>query len=416
MKKIFLFIVISIMTYSYELEIFIQKPIFFEKDIVTYEILTSPLNSKYNLEKTGSNSYVFTAETKGVYEIQFKNEFGEIQNEFFEVKGKNYKEEEIKKVIKIKDKYEALKELYFYSENPIEVSKYIYNYFSELAQEKDSIDEVLNGFLLTNMFFKNFEFEQKAFLEKIYKIKKSSGDVRGEVLTLAMLKNYDVSYIAIHGKRALETGINEKEAIKDLEKLVDKNLNVEASKVLGLYYGDKNSNKAKRYLYIGDKKEFFKLLLKNTEEEQYLHYYEKLSENEKLEIDEVKNLFEKEKMMELFLQKGMINIEEQRFDVAKDYYEKVVASSTDEEKLKNALFNLGKINIMIEDYNKALEIFNDYLEKYNGVEEVEALYYLGLCNFKLKNFEKSDIIFNQIKKTYKYSIWDEKIKILLKEI
>jgi len=63
-----------------------------------------------------------------------------------------------------------------------------------------------------------------------------------------------------------------------------------------------------------------------------------------------------------------------------------------------------------------LEIFNDYLEKYNGVEEVEALYYLGLCNFKLKNFEKSDIIFNQIKKTYKYSIWDEKIKILLKEI
>ena len=51
-----------------------------------------------------------------------------------------------------------------------------------------------------------------------------------------------------------------------------------------------------------------------------------------------------------------------------------------------------------------------------SIDEVEALFYLGLCNFKLKNFEKSDIIFNQIKKTYKYSIWDEKIKILLKEI
>lgn len=77
---------------------------------------------------------------------------------------------------------------------------------------------------------------------------------------------------------------------------------------------------------------------------------------------------------------------------------------------------MAKINILEEKYLEALASLEDYLGKYESIDEVEALFYLGLCNFKLKNFEKSDIIFNQIKKTYKYSIWDEKIKILLKEI
>jgi len=346
MKKILVFVVLNLILYAYEVEIFTPKQFFFEKDIIKHEVLTTPVGAKYKLEKSGSNSYSFASETMGFYEIQFINEFGEVIKESIEVKGKIYTEEFIKTFFKGKDFYEGVKELYIYAENPIDTTNYIYKYLLEKAKEKDSIDEVLNGFKTTKLFFKNFEFEQKEFLEKVYEIKKNTEDIRGEVLTLSLLKNYDASYGIIHGKRALETGINEAEATNDLVKIVDKNMNPEASRILGLYYINKDNAKAKTYLYIGDKTEFFKLLLKDDEEEEYNFYYDKLDEKGKSTIDEVKDSYDKEKMIELFLQKGKLNMDEQRFDIAKDYYNKVISSTLLEDRIKNALFNLGKINIM----------------------------------------------------------------------
>lgn len=397
-------------------EIFREKQLFFEKDIVKYEVLSSAFQGVFKLEKKLANSYVFKGNDLGFYSFIFFNEFGEKIKIIIEVKGKKYNKDEINKLFQNKNFYEGIKEIYMYAENTLESQKLVYEYLKEKCKEKDNIDFILNSFLVSKMFLKNFEHEQKEFLEKIYLTKKNMGDVRAEVLTLSFLKKYDKTYEILHGKRALETGINEKEAMADLEKAVETNLNMEAAKILGLYYLKNDIKKAEKFLFVGDKKEFFMQILKKEDEEKYLYYYEKLKTEEKVVIDEVKSEFQKDKIIELYIQKGHLNTEGQRFDVAKEYYNKVIELSRKEEVVKIALFNLGKVYILEENYEKALELFDAYLKKYEGLEEVEALFYLGLCNFKLKNLEKSDIIFNQIKKTYKYSIWDEKIKILLKEI
>lgn len=416
MKKIFVFIIISSIVFAIETEVFTKKRIFFEKDISNLKVLTQPAFSKYDIEKLEINSFIFSADTIGLYEIVFFDEFGQEIRKKIKVTGKTYNKESIKKILDTKTYQKGLKEIYTFSENPVDTNELIYDYYLEKAKKKDNIDEILNAFLGVKKYFKNFEFEQKEFLENLYKIKTKMNDIRSQVLILSFLKGYDKKYLLDHGRLALQVGINEKEALLDLENLVNKSLDTDAAEILANYFEKNSSKKAKKYLYIGNKRAFFNYLLKNNDEYSYMYYYEKLTEDEKLEIDSVKEEFEKEKIIDLYLQKGNLNLMEQRYDIAKDYFEKVLNLSSIEAKVKNAMFNLAKISIVEERYEEALSTLNDYLKKYSEIDEVEALFYLGLCNFKLKNFEKSDIIFNQIKKTYKYSIWDEKIKILLKEI
>lgn len=416
MKKIFVFIILSNLIWSIETEIFLQKHIFFEKDITNLKVLTKPILSKFEIKKLGVNSIIFWADTIGEYEISFTDEFGQEYVEKIKVKGKNYHRESIKEILETKGYVEAIFELYTYSENSLVTNKLLYEYYLEKAKNNGNIDEILNAFLFINKYFKNLSFEQKEFLQKLYTIKVNIKDIRAQVLVLSFLKEYDKKYIIEHGKLALESGINVKEALDNLEKEVARTLNPQAAEILGRYFEKNKDKRAKRYLYIGNKKAFFNYLLKNNDEYSYLYYYEKLSVDEKISIDEVKRTYEMEKIIDLYLQKGNLNILEKRYSIARESFEKVLELSLQESKHKIALFNLAKINIIEEKYKEALKILEDYLEKYGEIDEVEALFYLGLCNFKLKNFEKSDIIFNQIKKTYKYSIWDEKIKNLLKEI
>ncbi len=416
MKKIFVFIILSSLIWAIETEVFSKKRIFFEKDITNLKVLTQPAFSKYNIDKLEINSFVFSADTIGLYEIVFFDEFSQEIREKIRVTGKTYTKESVKKILDTKTYQKGIKEIYTFSENPLDTNKIIYDYYLEKAKKKDNIDEILNAFLIVKKYFKNFEFEQKEFLEKLYNIKSTAKDTRAQVLILSFLKEYDKKYMIEYGRLALQVGINEKEALIDLENQVNKYLDTVAAEILANYYEKKSSKKAKKYLYIGNKKAFFNYLLKNNDEYSYIYYYEKLTVDEKLEIDSIKEDFEKEKIIDLYLQKGNLNLLEQRYDIAKDYFGKVLELSSVELKAKSALFNMAKINILEEKYLEALASLEDYLGKYESIDEVEALFYLGLCNFKLKNFEKSDIIFNQIKKTYKYSIWDEKIKILLKEI
>ena len=416
MKKIFVFIILSSLIWAIETEVFSKKRIFFEKDITNLKVLTQPAFSKYNIDKIEINSFVFSADTIGLYEIVFFDEFSQEIREKIRVTGKTYTKESVKKILDTNTYQKGIKEIYTFSENPLDTNKIIYDYYLEKSKKKDNIDEILNAFLIVKKYFKNFEFEQKEFLEKLYNIKSTAKDTRAQVLILSFLKEYDKKYMIEYGRLALQVGINEKEALIDLENQVNKYLDTVAAEILANYYEKKSSKKAKKYLYIGNKKAFFNYLLKNNDEYSYIYYYEKLTVDEKLEIDSIKEDFEKEKIIDLYLQKGNLNLLEQRYDIAKDYFGKVLELSSVELKAKSALFNMAKINILEEKYLEALASLEDYLGKYESIDEVEALFYLGLCNFKLKNFEKSDIIFNQIKKTYKYSIWDEKIKILLKEI
>lgn len=106
-----------------------------------------------------------------------------------------------------------------------------------------------------------------------------------------------------YGRLALQVGINEKEALIDLENQVNKYLDTVAAEILANYYEKKSSKKAKKYLYIGNKKAFFNYLLKNNDEYSYIYYYEKLTVDEKLEIDSIKEDFEKEKIIDLYLQR-----------------------------------------------------------------------------------------------------------------
>lgn len=416
MRLITIFICISYCIFSIDISVFSENEIKSNSEILSFKLISEPLDANYELNKTNINSLKFLPKTAGNYIVEYVDIDGNAIQTNFNVKGKTYEIDEVFRSLKSSDIYETIKNMYMNTENPIETQRYIYENLITLSKEKESIDKVLNIYRATNLFFKNFRFEKKEFLEKIYEIKENSGDLRGEVLVLQELKQYDSKYILLHGEKALLSGIDVFEGLEDLKKLVDDSLNGKAAVLLGDYYSDKNPEQAKKYYFLGDKKKFFMYLLTMGLFNDYELYYNQLSSSEQSEIDEVKRDFDKEKMIDLFLKKANLNMDEGRYELSKEYYEKVLNQSSDKEKIKNSLFNLGKINIIEEKYDKALEIFQSYVETYKSIEEVEALYYLGLCNFKLKNFEKSDIIFNQIKKTYKYSIWDEKIKILLKEI
>lgn len=416
MKLITLFICMTYCIFAADIELFSENELKSDTEILSFKLIKAPQDAEYELKKENANNIKFLPRIAGSYIIEYTDANRNTYETTFDVKGKNYNLDEVFSSLKNKDIYGTVKTMYDNAENPIEVQKYIYENLLVFSKEKDSIDKVLNVYRITNLFFKNFKFEKKEFLEKVYEIKENSGDLRGQVLVLQELKRYDTKYILLHGEKALSSGIDIGEGLEDLKKLVSNSLDEKAADLLGDYYKDKDVDQAKKYYFLSDKKKFFMYLLTTSMTDEYEIYYGQLSTKEQSEIDEVKRVFDKEKMIELFLKKAKLNMDEGRYELSKEYYEKAFNQSIDEEKIKISLFNLGKINIIEEKYDKALEIFQGYIERYKGIEEVEALYYLGLCNFKLKNFEKSDIIFNQIKKTYKYSIWDEKIKILLKEI
>ena len=416
MKKMLIFFLWMVKLYSYDIEIYSKEEIFFEKDILEYKIIEIPKNSVFNIKQKSSNSFEFDSSDLGQYKIAFTSISGEVIEEVINVIGKNYTLQDIEVLFKSNKIYDCIREIYLYSSDNIQSQKLIYQYLLTKSAEKENIDYILNVFSTSKLFIKNFEFEQENFLEQLFLNKKEMGDVRAEVLILNLLKEYNSYYAFLYGKYCLENGKKKEKGVLELKKLVDENLDKEASKLLGKYYLDRGNIEGEKYLYFGDREEFFKYIFQKDNREEFEYYLNKLDDKEKESILKLKSEFDKTKIISIYLQKGNLNREQMRYDLAKEYYDKVVEFSTNDSQIKEALFNLGKISVLEEKYEKGLEIFGTYLEKYDGIEEVEALFYLGLCNFKLKNIEKSDIIFNRIKKTYKYSIWDEKIKILLKEI
>lgn len=416
MKKKWIFFLWIVKLYSYDIEIYTKDEIFFENDIVEYKIVETPDNAKFSINQKSNNSVEFESDIFGQYKISFTDNLGETAEQTINIVGKKYTLQDIETIFKSNKIYDGIKEIYLRADDIVESQKLIYQYLLNKSTEKENIDFILNVFSMSQLFFKNFEFEQEKFLEQVFLTKKEMGDIRAQVLILKLLKEYNSYYAFTYAKYCLENGINETDGILVLKRLIDKSQDKEASKILGKYYLDRGDVEGEKYLYFGDKEEFFKYILKKNNREEFDYYLNKLNDSEKENILRIKSEWDKAKIISLYLQKGNLNREEARYDLARDYYNKVVEFSSDESQIKEALFNLGKISVLEENYEKGLEIFGTYFEKYDGIEEVEALFYLGLCNFKLKNIEKSDIIFNRIKKTYKYSIWDEKIKILLKEI
>lgn len=416
MKKMLIFFLWMVKIYSYDIEIHSTDEIFFEEDILEYKIIETPKNAIFDIKRNSNNSFGFSSNDLGQYKIEFTTNQGEKIEEIINVIGKKYTLQDIEILFKSNSIYDNIKQIYLYSSDNIQSQKLIYQYLLNKSIEKENIDYILNVFSVSKLFNKNFEFEQEKFLEQLFLNKKEMRDIRAEVLILNFLKEYNSYYAFLYGKYSLENGINQEKGILELKKLVEENLDKEASKLLGKYYLDRGNIEGEKYLYFGDREEFFKYIFQKDSREEFEYYLNKLEENEKEKILRLKSEFDKTKIISIYLQKGNLNREQMRYDLAKEYYNKVAEFSVNDNQIKEALFNLGKIAVLEEKYEKGLEIFGTYLEKYDGIEEVEALFYLGLCNFKLKNIEKSDIIFNRIKKTYKYSIWDEKIKILLKEI
>lgn len=394
---------------------YIKTPLNLKENARSYNELEDPKDSNYYVEKK-ENYYYFSRNDRSYYKISFFGNFSEEELKELNFHRKIYEYSEIEKTLEIGPYYQKIKELYLNSKDPSETRGLIYKYLYGNINVKDNIDKLLNIFGITKMFFKNFEGEQLEFLEKLFVGKKEIKDRRGEMASLSILKDYNSFYDFLYGKRAIETGINEAEGVNTLLTLVEKKLDKEAAKILGEYYLKRDMQKSEQFLYLGDKLVLAKYYLENGLEEKYNRLYDRIDPVEKEEIDKFKDEFDKEKNISFYLTKAKLNVDEGRLDLGMEYYNKVMENSKSNEKIKEALFNLGKIYLTEEKYTESLEIFDTYIKKYDNIKEVEALYYLGLCNFELKKFEKSDIIFNQIKKMYPYTIWEEKIKIILKEI
>ena len=128
MKKIFVFIILSSLIWAIETEVFSKKRIFFEKDITNLKVLTQPAFSKYNIDKIEINSFVFSADTIGLYEIVFFDEFSQEIREKIRVTGKTYTKESVKKILDTNTYQKGIKEIYTFSENPLDTNKIIYDY------------------------------------------------------------------------------------------------------------------------------------------------------------------------------------------------------------------------------------------------------------------------------------------------
>ncbi len=344
MKKKWIFFLWIVKLYSYDIEIYTKDEIFFENDIVEYKILEMPNNAKFNINQKTNNSIEFESDNFGQYKISYTNILGETTEQLINIIGKKYTLQDIDTLFKSNKIYDGIKEIYLRSNDIVESQKTIYQYLLNKSTEKENIDFILNVFSTTKLFIKNFEFEQERFLEQLFLTKKDMGDIRAQVLVLKLLKGYNSYYAFTYAKYCVENGINETEGVSELKKLIDKSQDKEASKLLGKYYLDRGNIEGEKYLYFGDKEEFFRYILKKNSREEFDYYLNKLNDFDKENILKIKSEWDKAKMISLYLQKGNLNREEARYDSTRDYYNKVVEFSSDEAQIKEALFSLGKIS------------------------------------------------------------------------
>ncbi len=91
-------------------------------------------------------------------------------------------------------------------------------------------------------------------------------------MILNLLKEYNSYYAFLYGKYCLENGIEQEKGVLELKKLVDENLDKEASKLLGKYYLDRGNIEGEKYLYFGDREEFFKYIFQKDNREEFEYY------------------------------------------------------------------------------------------------------------------------------------------------
>lgn len=418
MKKILgSFLVLLSTIYGQKKEVVLGQNVEIKRDkVISYKVSEFPPYSNLYFLEGKEDKFIFTPDVVGVYRVEV--DYGS-DKEYIEIlvePSETYSEEEVYNIIEecisigdlvlLEEKLNVL-----FKNNPqdknikIYLERYI-NYLLDIDMRK----EAFSIYKILNANYKLFNKENISILEKIYENSEEKDDLDLEVLKL--LSYFDNKYTYILAKESLKLGKNTEKALLLVQSRYDNSFDKEAAKVIAEYYIDNGQfSKSERYLKITDKvflaKEYYKIGNKAS----FDYIYNKLGEEERVEVDEYVKVLNEEETIKLYYEKALISMENQRYEIADIYFKRVIRLTIDDNLRKKAIFNIGKMYLDEKKYDQSLLVFERYLKEYGSVVDAEARYSLGILYYNLKKFPESDKIFNQIVSLYPDTVWATRASI-----
>ncbi len=418
MKKILgSFLVLLSTIYGQKKEIELGQSIEVKKEkVLSYKVAEFPAYSNLYFIKEESDTFTFTPDVVGVYKVEV--DYGS-DKEYIEILVKpneKYNENDVYVLLEeaineghlelLEEKLNVL-----FKNNPqdanikIYLKKYIdYLLDQQMREEAFAIYKVLNA------NYKLLNSENLDILTKIYENKEKKDLLDLEILKL--LSYFDNKYTYILAKESLRLGKNTEKALLLVQSRYDNLFDKEAAKVLAEYYINNGEfSKSEKYLKITDRillaKEYYKLGNKSSFE----YIYDKLEEEERVEVDKYVKIMDEEETIKLYYEKAVLSMENQRYEIADIYFKRVIRLTIDDNLRKKAIFNIGKMYLDEKKYDESLLVFERYLKEYGSVVDAEARYSLGILYYNLKKFPESDKIFNQIVSLYPDTVWATRASI-----
>lgn len=209
---------------------------------------------------------------------------------------------------------------------------------------------------------------------------------------------------------------SDESSIEILEKSLENGTDKETALVLGDYYFLKlNYNKACEFYRLFDSQKFVNSALLAGDFKRAEEIIPRLKPEEKdkiiKQIKDYKLQTEDKDKAKKYYEQADKNFNENKLELAKIYYLKIITELKENELKQKAYFSIGKINYLSKKYTEANTNFEKYLEYNDFKKNAEVLYYLGNCYMNLMMNDKALEYFDRLAAEYPFTVWETKAKI-----
>jgi tetratricopeptide (TPR) repeat protein len=209
--------------------------------------------------------------------------------------------------------------------------------------------------------------------------------------------------------------LSEEEALF-LETTYEETLDSNIAKYLGNWYMNTDDTvKGERYLVYG--KDYYNLCvlyLENSDMERFERCFENVSEEKKLEIIKLKDIYSRKKLLEKELNLGDEKYQAEDYEEAVLFYKRAEGKDMEIARRLGTDIKIAKSYYYILQYGEAAKYFEKALEmEKNPIKIAELQYLTGVCYYRLENREKSIESLEKLVNEYPGTSWANKAMIYI---
>ncbi|OQY09967.1 MAG: hypothetical protein B6I28_01980 [Fusobacteriia bacterium 4572_132] len=387
-----------------------------EEDI-KWELIEKPLFSRVYLEKK-LKKVNMVPEVAGIYKLKLYSEKIIENKKIYVFRTTRKKEDEIEieieKNYKEKDLDDLQKNVEILQKNYPNSKKIMESFYkiSLLSKELKKYKEENETLFFLYDEYKMSPKTKEKILKRLIELDKVLENENNEFIKKILRKNENNEFYL--AKSNIVSGNVTEKQLQKLKKEYSKELNTELGKLLGDYYNKIGDNiRAEEFYKKSNKLDLAKLYLKDKKVEEVEQLMSELSEKSKNELEIMKKNILNLKEEKEYYKKAEESLKNNKFNIAKLYYSKILKRSTNKDLLKNTYYKMSKLYSLINEYQKSKEYIEEYIKKYANIKDVKAYYDLALIDYNLGNYKQAKKGFEKILELYPYTVWETKAKIYM---